>query len=514
MSSGDKMGKRYHAVGERTKLRNPGRGRTDHRAVRTIVRSLNRSALLFVGVFGCGSELPPLPGESSVELEIEPSDGSDAVPPVMRLRVSGRAAHPATLRLFRDELSDYHVGRLRAGEPPATLLEREVPTLAWSDDEGSSVRPLGLLEDGPFTLASPELGAIGTFQVSSASAIPLYRRLWPPVGVAGDAAVYCGAPAELSEVDIVLEPQGPPAKLIPGLGSERVLADRCLSIDLAAELPEGLWLVPPTAGQVLLDPEPLFVAADEPATSSLCAEIESALGAGCARVLDDSLELRADDPLLWIFVEPTPAAVTTRASERARVRGLSPDSEFRVRGETIDARGDRKGFDLVLRTAPARPRVVLNEILANANGAEPSMEWIELANAGSASANLEGYRLVDSGGSVTLPAHELPSGAFALLVKEGFVPDPGSDVPPLEGTPVLYLPSLGKSGLSNSGELLRLYDANDELVSQVPALKAPAAGVSVARSAPDAPDEESSFGQHAPPGASPGGPNSISDGEK
>jgi hypothetical protein len=477
--------------------------------VRTIVRSLNGSALVFVAVFGCGSELPPLPAESSVELGIEPSGGLDGVPRVVRLRVPGRAANPATLRLFRDELSGYHVGRLRAGELPATLLEREVATLAWDDDEGSSVRPLGLLENGPYTLASPELGTIGTFQVSSASAIPLYRRLWPPVGVAGVAAAYCGEPTELSELEVALEPRGPSAKLIPGLGSVRALADRCLSLELATEPPQGVWLVPPSTGQVSLDPEPLFVVVGETAESTLCAEIEAPLGAGCARVSDDSLELRANAALLWTFVEPTPALVTTSAGEVARVGGLAPDSEFRIRGETIDVRGERKGFDLTLRTAPARPRVVLNEILANARGAEPSMEWIEITNAGSASANLEGYRLEDAGGSVTLPSLELASGAFALLVKDGFMPDPGTDVPPLEGTPILYLPSLGKSGLSNSGELVRLYDANDELVSQVPALKAPDAGVSVAREAPDAPDQESSFGRHAAPGASPGGPNAI-----
>ncbi len=84
--------------------------------------------------------------------------------------------------------------------------------------------------------------------------------------------------------------------------------------------------------------------------------------------------------------------------------GLAPDSELRLSGETIDLAGDRRAFDVTLRTTPARSRVVLNEVLANANGAEPAMEWVELVNAGSASTNLEGYRLEDSGGSVTLPA--------------------------------------------------------------------------------------------------------------
>ncbi len=483
--------------------------RADPLDVRTIVRSRSGLALLLGGVFGCGSELPSLPPESNVELQIEPPAELDAVSPIVRLRVPGGAANPATLRLFRDELSDYHVGRLRSGELPATLLERELPTLSWSDGHGSSVRPLGLLEPGPYTLASPELGAIGTIQVGSATTIPHYRRLWPPAETAGVGAAYCGEPATLSEVEIVLEPLGPSAKLIPGLGSERALADRCLSLELASELPAGLWLLPPTTGEVALDPEPLFAVASDALEPTPCTEAETTLGGGCARVSDDSLELRANGALLWVFVEPATAALTTKPFELTRVGGLEPDRELRFKGETIDARGTGTSFDLRLRTEKARPRVVLNEVLANANGAEPAMEWIEITNAGSASANLEGYRLEDSGGSVLLPSLELAPGAFALLVKEGFTPDSGTDVPPLEGTRILYLPSLGKSGLSNSGELLRLYDASDELVSQVPALKAPGAGVSVARKTPNAPDQEASFGRHAPPGASPGGPNAI-----
>ncbi len=111
--------------------------------------------LLLSAASGCGSELPPLPESSSVELETEPPGDVDSVSPVVRLRVASRAADPATLRLFRDELSDYHVGRLRAGELPSTLLEREVPMLAWGDEEGASVRPLSLLDDGVYSLASP-----------------------------------------------------------------------------------------------------------------------------------------------------------------------------------------------------------------------------------------------------------------------------------------------------------------------------------------------------------------------
>jgi hypothetical protein len=458
---------------------------------------------------GCGAELPPLPRETLVDLEVEPPSALDEVSPVVRLRVKAPAADPATLRLFRDELSAYHVGRLRSGELPGTLLEREVPMLAFSDQEGASVRPLSVLEPGVYSLGSPELGAIGTFQVTFAASPPLYRRLWPPAGTPGSFAAYCGEPGALAELEVALEPEGPSVALVPGLGAERILADRCLSLELSPEVPAGLFLLPAAAGGVALEPEPLFAGMGEEPAPINCAEIEMELGGGCAKVTDSGIELFAGAPLLWIFAAPAPALVETLAGEVARVGGLAPDTEYELRGETVDARGGRRAFGLVVRTTPARPRVVLNEVLADAKGPEPLMEWVEIVNAGSAAANLEGYRLEDSGGSATLPAYELLPGAFALIVKEGFAPDPATDVPPLDETPLLFVPALGKNGLSNSGETLRLYDAAGDLVSLFPARKAPRAGVSVARRTPDAPDQERSFGTHAAPGASPGGPNTL-----
>ncbi len=319
MSSGDKMGgkvPRRPATDETPQLR---RQSDRLSGVGTIVRVLSKSALLFAGALGAAPELPALPEESSVELEIEPSGELDAVSPVVRLRVPSRAADPATLRLFRDELSDYHVGRLRAGELPGTLLEREVPMIAWGDEQGANVRPLAVLDDGVYSLASPELGSIGAFRVSASSALPLYARLWPPEGSAGSRAVYCGEPRELTEVAIELEPQGPPARLVPGLGALRVLADRCLSLELDGELPPGIWLGPPATDAVLLDPAPLTAMAGDASASNDCAENEMVLGAGCAIASDDGVTLRAEAPLLWVFVTPAPA----RGRRRRRASSLA-----------------------------------------------------------------------------------------------------------------------------------------------------------------------------------------------
>jgi hypothetical protein len=75
---------------------------------------------------------------------------------------------------------------------------------------------------------------------------------------------------------------------------------------------------------------------------------------------------------------------------------------------------------------------------------------------------------------------------------------------------MLELDALGRSGLANGGELLRLSDASGRVLSRFPALKASQAGVSLARRTNEAPDDEAgSFGLHAAPGASPGAPNTL-----
>ena len=167
-------------------------------------------------------------------------------------------------------------------------------------------------------------------------------------------------------------------------------------------------------------------------------------------------------------------------------------------------------MDELVTAAPAHAHVVLNEVLANPRGPESNGEWVELVNDGAATVELAGFEYRDSGAAVSLPEGVIEPGQFVLLAADGFAPDPELDVPPVLGTRVITLPKLGQSGLSNSGELLRLFDASGRLLSRFPAIAAPDAGVSVARRTPDAPDDDANaFGAHAPPGASPGAPNEL-----
>ncbi len=461
--------------------------------------------------FGCSAELPAPASDARASLSFEPEVPADAVPPTVRLHVSGPFASPAALRLFRDELSDYHIGRIRSGDLPQTLLEREVVTLAYGSAKECTVVPTQELAPGVYSLASAELGLIGAFAVSRKAARPTFQRLWPVGDRAGVWAAYCGDAAPPLSQALVLDPSGVGATLAPGLAASGLLADRCVSIELDQSLDADSMALPPVdVGSVTFEQRALLGPAPEASPSSACGEVEMALGVGCAAVGDDRLLLRADHPLLWLFRAPAAAVVVSARGEQRAVGGLVPSSTVRVAGEVIDESGARYPFDEQVTTLAATARVVINEVLANAAGPEPAAEWVELYNDGSAELNLAGYRLRDGGGEVTLPEAVLAPHAYALLVREDFAANSTADVPPAPDTTLVALPTLAKNGLSNSGETLELLDAQGLCVSLFPALPSNDAGVSLARRTPAAPDDDpSAFAVHAAPGASPGAPNEL-----
>ena len=176
------------------------------------------------------------------------------------------------------------------------------------------------------------------------------------------------------------------------------------------------------------------------------------------------------------------------------VRGFEPSSTTRLTGLAFDAFGERFSIDVEIATASPRPHVVLNEVLANPVGAETTGEWIELVNDGTETVDLAGFVLDDAIEPMELPRHEVAPGEMVLLVADSYSPDPELELTPPPDVALVRLPRLGRSGLANAGELLRLRDPAGTVVSRFPALAAPGPGQSVGRRTPDAPDDASSFG--------------------
>ncbi|MCU0683615.1 MAG: lamin tail domain-containing protein [Polyangiaceae bacterium] len=428
----------------------------------------------------------------------------------------GQRLEAASVVLVRGEVSDVALRGLSKGEPPKSLLEREVPSLVvpLAGDEGGLVlSPLTPLDEGTYTLAAGSALFRQDVTVLAGSSLPIVRRLWPPAGGSASFGVYCAEGALPEGLRLEQGPALVSYELRRGVVDEARVAS-CVTVMVNGG--EGQSLPPPTrllAGETpvaFLEPTPLTPGARGPTPlPAACALPAVALGPICCEALDDRLLLQAGPSPLLALIEAGPSLEARALVDRPAVlRGLTPSTRTPVVLRFFDASGAPGEASLAVSTLPARPHLVINEVLADALGPEPASEWVELVNDGSVAIDLEGFVLADGGGEVVLPAQEIAPGAFVLLTAEGFVAGAGGDVTPLPSATVLTLPALGKSGLSNAGEALTLRSPGGDVVSRFPATPKPKPGVSVARQRPDSPDDDAgAFALTAPGGATPGGPN-------
>jgi hypothetical protein len=153
--------------------------------------------------------------------------------------------------------------------------------------------------------------------------------------------------------------------------------------------------------------------------------------------------------------------------------------------------------------------LIINEIMANPAGKEPDQEWVELYNDSPRTCNVQGFRFADAQSPVELPETQIPGGSFALLVNSSFNLQAMETAPP-SVTTIIRLKSLGKNGLSNSGEEVRLIGPDGSVLSSVPALASPKQDCSVERIDLDGPDDRPASFRISQKGGSPGLPNNHS----
>lgn len=446
-------------------------------------------------------------------LSLEPEAPLDRAPAVVRLRVA--ASDPGLdaaleVLVIADELSDYHLGRIVKRDLPQTLLDRVVPSLAWPEPDAIVVAPSVPLAAGTlYSIASPELGRIGTIQIDPDPKEKILSRLWPPFesGAGSERVLYCAdGPIDLDPTVLELSPG-------PVTSSAWRAPDACVSIAADARPPDGTRLVPPPRlADFSLDPAPLEHRAHFPPSPAHCTGTELAFGPGCARVEDDRMIVRSRaEASLWIVRTPVTEMLEIAEADRELViLGLSPSSSQTLDVTVLDLAGREQEATVVVATSAPRARVVIDEVLSNPLGPEPQQEWVELVNDGAIAVELGTLSLEDLGGATALPAGTLLPGERVLVAREDFVLDDGLDVAVPPGTRILRVASLGKNGLSNSGEPLVLRTADGSELSRFPALPKPKSGISSARRRPfDLDHDPEAFAHHASPGASPGAPNDV-----
>jgi hypothetical protein len=478
---------------------------------------------LVVVLSGCAPDLPKPDGEAPsapVELGIVPEAPLDAAPPVLwlRLRGAGEAGIPGDDAVLAEgKLGPSSLDDLAAGQPSDALLERLVPSTVLVDGEDLVLIPHAALPDGRYAVGATNAGLAWELSVHASGARVL-ERVWPPHGRSASSwvAVYCGAdPLGPIDEPVVLVPAGPTGRLVRGTPSGaarscvRFLPERVSGVSASA-----VMHVPPAIGadaeRVYLDPFPIALAPGEPMPTDLvaCEVGEIALGPGCARVMDDRALVRTPEaPVFWaIRGDGVDAVESTRNGATFTLRGLTPSSSVPVTVESLGLEGVFVSTAIVLRTAPPMPHAVITEVYADAVGPEPASEWVELVNDGLAPLSLAGFTLGDIGGETLLPEAVLAPGQLALVVGEDFVGDGEYDVAPAPGTLLVRVPRVGKNGLGNQGEPLKLVDPSGVVLSRFPAEPKPKSGKSVARVTPDAADtSDSGFFIADPP--TPGAPN-------
>ena len=475
------------------------------------MRNIHLSFVAWVA--GCGPTPPERPTLPVVTVVAEPDAPLQAVPRVVRLRVSGLAVPPAGVFLFEGALSSYHEGRVRSAEFPATLVERLIPVTAFESqgDAAVVVAPTRPLHAGAsYTLAAVGEGTLATVVVESTDGAPFAERIFPPPGSPGGTRwVYCGGRLDARR-DVLLQPGARRAVVTPGVADGAAPDAPCFRLDVGSGASDTAIVPPPRVGDVAVDPSPVLLGPSGPAAPLHCTGAEAPFGPACVTLYDDRAVVRSPaEPLVWaVRIDESTRVVATSAGGRFVVTGLPPASRVRAWGVVADGAGRETSIETTLVTHAPAPHLVVNEVLANPGGPEPAQEWVELVNDGDRAESLAGFTLGDDDGESVLPALTLEPGAFALVVPDGF--DAGShlDVPAREGTFIVRVPRLGQSGLSNSGERVTLRTPGGVVASSFPPIGAPASGVSIARCSPETLDDDAGgFAASGGPGATPGAVN-------
>lgn len=503
-----------HAARIGRRVREPGH--------RTAARPL-ALALALAALAACRPELglPPHAeggggsgGGSEPELVLVPSAALDDAPLAVRAHLDG-AVDPDDVWFLEGTVGPGHLRQLLAGTPSGPLTERRRPATVWTDADGVWVAPHALLEPArEYALAVADRGVAHRLVATAAAAGPVLRRAWPPAdtSAAVPRVVLCGE-ADLPAVDvpIVLAPGSVEARAIRGASSAGG-GRRCLRVVAAMPVPEGSLHAPPSLTvdgiALTLDPTPIHVGDDAPtaATPLACEPDEVRIGLGCARVADDRATVRTPPaPLFWVVAGASVEhVVATAPGEPFVVPSLRPATEHALDVSVADAAGREEVTRATLVTSPPRAHVVISEVLADPVAPDATSEWIELVNDGSVAADLGGLRILDVGGEIALPPVPLAPGAYAVVVDADWVPDAALDPVPVPGALVIRVSQLGRGGLANGGELLRLVDDDGTVLSAVPAIAAAGAGTSTARREPWLADAPSSFMEGTP---TPGSPN-------
>lgn len=494
--------------------------------------SVRRLASCWLVGIGCAPSLEVPKSQEVNAVDVWPPLAAGVTSRSVRITTQSDAEVP---RLFEGKLSERQVTSLRRGEVSNALIERELELVSvpFGDEDAPHSRRVTWLPTRLLRAGAEYSVVAGRSRIDfkTLGDEPSLTRVWPETTFTSQA-VFC------LESPLSHEPLGDARGFVEGsavtFGEERDGGSseqewvrlrhsppcwfwRCVpnhvdagdATDSSERSCGGETSVPYLTGFAVQPTWPATPAPSQPA-APVCTTEEMRIGGSCARVEDDRVVMRGGETSTFWTVEGDAEAWFILGQGRTGVvSGLRPSQRQALTFAQYDPGSYATVHIVAVETTAPRPHVVINEVMADPVGREPNQEWVELYNDGLVAVNLEGWSLMDEGGEMKLPEFWLAPSGYALLVNDTYVANaPGEPVPD-PNVSLLRLPVLAKSGLSNSGETLRLKDKSDMVVTSFPSTPKPTAGVSVARGAPWQVDEPTAFGRHAVPGASPGGPNRL-----
>ena len=371
--------------------------------------------LLLACCWGCGTE--PLvtphsnatgdapPGRNALSaLSFEPNRSPARVEPITAISIELHGTTPtdASPYLVEGTLSQVSLTKLKNGELTAAFAERLVPIVTRDIASGWRIRPeVPLKQGGTYTVAS-RLGSHGVFQVGPSDYVPV-GRVWPPAGGGAIAGIYCGPLAPSEAADVSLE-NGNVAHLLPGLNDDGLRLGSCIRL-LWGPIGDESVQLPPAMATYSLDPERLPSGPiPEQILALTCTSPELPLGLGCASLAPGMIVVRPPSlRQLWALGWNGRFQLQFAADGRRFVipeLGLEPVVVMSV--TVFDMAGREYSSHARVPLPPPAAHIVINEVMANPFGTEPTQEWIELFNAGTADGELSELSLRDSEGEVAL----------------------------------------------------------------------------------------------------------------
>ena len=237
-------------------------------------------------------------------------------------------------------------------------------------------------------------------------------------------------------------------------------------------------------------------------TASLCTVSERSAENVCIAEGPVSAVVRfeTDEPATVTVLEGASATTLLLSdpwsrTHRAATIGLLDSADTVLDFRLSDINGNEKALCVTVRGADGQAAAI-TEVSADPAGAEPSQEFVEVANIGDASIDLSGWMLDDNDeqdGDVLPEGTILPVGGVALLVPSTYDKASPEDPPPDAAAIIVYLDgSIGTNGLKNSeAEPVVLYDSQGNVVSAYDGrVGTPSEGVSVVRCFAELPDAD------------------------